>query len=100
MASDENYRDSSNLQSKIQKHIAFEAELVANKGRIGGVSNEGESLIREGHFASVEIQSKIDELETDWRSLQETSATKRDRLNEAYQVIKCKEKSFISLIFL
>ncbi|XP_073969406.1 spectrin beta chain, non-erythrocytic 5 kst isoform X2 [Rhodnius prolixus] len=87
VASDENYRDSSNLQSKIQKHIAFEAELVANKGRIGGVSNEGESLIREGHFASVEIQSKIDELETDWRSLQETSATKRDRLNEAYQAL-------------
>ncbi|KAF6212345.1 hypothetical protein GE061_012867 [Apolygus lucorum] len=87
VATDENYRDSSNLQSKIQKHVAFEAELVANKGRVNGVSNEGESLIREGHFAASEIQNKLDELESVWRLLIETSATKKDRLNEAYQAL-------------
>ena len=87
MASDENYRDASNLQSKIQKHVAFEAELIANKGRVGGVSNEGEALIREGHFASDEIQRKLDELDSEWRLLQETSSTTRERLSEAYQVI-------------
>ncbi|XP_024085304.1 spectrin alpha chain, non-erythrocytic 1 isoform X3 [Cimex lectularius] len=87
VAGDESYRDSSNLQSKIQKHIAFEAELVANKGRVSGVSNEGENLIRENHFASAEIQSKLDELESEWRCLQETSMIKKDRLNEAYQAL-------------
>ncbi|XP_066903176.1 spectrin beta chain, erythrocytic isoform X2 [Halyomorpha halys] len=87
VADDENYRDASNLQSKIQKHIAFEAELIANKSRVGGVSNEGEALIREGHFASDEIQRKLDELESEWRLLQETSSTKRERLSEAYQAL-------------
>lgn len=41
VASDENYRDSSNLQSKIQKHAAFESELMANKGRVAAVIGEG-----------------------------------------------------------
>lgn len=44
VASDENYRDSSNLQSKIQKHTAFESELMANKGRVAAVVNEGKIL--------------------------------------------------------
>ena len=32
VASDESYHDPTNLQSKLQKHQAFEAELSANKG--------------------------------------------------------------------
>lgn len=42
VANDENYRDSSNLQSKIQKHAAFDSELTANRGRVGAVVGEGE----------------------------------------------------------
>ena len=34
VALDESYRDPTNLQSKLQKHQAFEAELSANKGRV------------------------------------------------------------------
>ncbi len=34
IATDESYRDPTNLQGKIQKHQAFEAELVANKRRM------------------------------------------------------------------
>jgi spectrin beta len=41
VAGDENYRDSTNLQSKIQKHLAFESELSANKGRVSAVTSEG-----------------------------------------------------------
>lgn len=38
IAADESYRDSTNLQSKIQKHQAFEAELTANEARIDAVT--------------------------------------------------------------
>jgi len=86
VASDENYRDPSNLQSKIQKHGAFELELLVNHGRVGAVTVEGEALIGAGHFASMEIQAMLDELESAWRELQESSHLKRDRLNDAYQV--------------
>ena len=34
MASDESYRDLSNLERKLQKHEAFERELRANEGRL------------------------------------------------------------------
>jgi spectrin beta len=86
VASDENYRDPSNLQSKIQKHVAFELELSANRGRVGAVTAEGEALIGAGHFASMEIQTWLDELEAAWQELQDSSHLKRDRLNDAYQV--------------
>ncbi|XP_076681486.1 spectrin beta chain, non-erythrocytic 5 kst isoform X2 [Andrena cerasifolii] len=87
VASDENYRDSSNLQSKIQKHTAFESELMANKGRVAAVVNEGEALIEENHYASDSIQERLDELEGEWRMLQETSELKKNRLNDAYQAL-------------
>ncbi|XP_049846907.1 spectrin beta chain, non-erythrocytic 1 isoform X2 [Schistocerca gregaria] len=86
-ASDENYRDQSNLQSKIQKHAAFESELSANRGRVAAVSDEGETLIGAGHFASMEIRTRLDELDTAWRQLQEKSHLKRERLNDAYQAL-------------
>ncbi|XP_015429631.1 PREDICTED: spectrin beta chain, non-erythrocytic 5 isoform X2 [Dufourea novaeangliae] len=87
VASDENYRDSSNLQSKIQKHAAFESELMANKGRVAAVVGEGEALIEENHYASDSIQERLDELEAEWRHLQETSELKKNRLNDAYQAL-------------
>lgn len=87
VASDENYRDSSNLQSKIQKHAAFESELMANKGRVAAVINEGEALIEENHYASKDIQERLDDLEAEWRHLQETSELKKNRLNDAYQAL-------------
>ena len=38
VASDESYRDPTNLQSKLQKHSAFEGELSSNKGRVDSVT--------------------------------------------------------------
>lgn len=87
IANDENYRDPTNLQSKMQKHAAFESELAANRGRVGAVTSEGEALIGGGHFAGSEIQARLDDLEAEWRSLQEASLVKRERLNDAYQVM-------------
>lgn len=36
-ASEESYRDMTNLQSKLQMHQAFEAELTANQERVEAV---------------------------------------------------------------
>lgn len=87
VASDENYRDPSNLQSKMQKHATFDAEITANSGRIQNIILKGQELIDSKHFASNEIQTRLGELETDWKHLQELSDLKRDRLNEAYQAL-------------
>ena len=34
MATDESYKDPTNLKAKLQKHQAFEAEITANEERI------------------------------------------------------------------
>jgi len=38
VASDESYRDPTNLKGKLQKHQAFEAEVMANRKRVDVVS--------------------------------------------------------------
>ena len=53
---------------------------------MGAVTEEGEALIGAGHFAGMEIQARLDELEAAWRELQDSSQLKRDRLSDAYQV--------------
>lgn len=87
IAGDENYREPSNLQSKIQKHTAFDAEITHHGGRIHDVIEEGNGLIGKGHFASKEILGRITDLENDWKHLQELSDMKRDRLKEAYEAL-------------
>ncbi len=87
MASDEAYRDPTNLQSKLQKQAAFEGELQANRGRVSQVTREGEQLMAAGHFASMEIQSQLDTLDSHWRQLLDASQLRRDRLQDAYQAL-------------
>ncbi|XP_037069817.1 spectrin beta chain, non-erythrocytic 1-like [Pollicipes pollicipes] len=87
VACDESYRDPSNLQSKIQKHQAFEAELHANAGRVLAVNQEGEALMTAGHYAGMEIQARLDALEALWRQLQDETTLKKKRLQEAYQAL-------------
>lgn len=87
VALDEAYRDPTNLQSKLQKQAAFEGELQANRGRVSQVTREGEELMAAGHFASMEIQSQLDALETHWRQLLDATQMRRDRLQDAYQAL-------------
>uniref|UniRef100_W4VRA2 Putative karst n=1 Tax=Corethrella appendiculata TaxID=1370023 RepID=W4VRA2_9DIPT len=85
IALDENYREASNLQSKIQKHQTFDAELSANSSRVSSVIEEGESLIDAKHYASDEVLVQLKMLETDWDKLQEASREKKERLTQAYE---------------
>ncbi|XP_055551148.1 spectrin beta chain, non-erythrocytic 1 isoform X2 [Wyeomyia smithii] len=85
VALDENYREPSNLQSKIQKHTAFDAELNANSVRVSAIIEEGESLIKADHYAKALVQEQLDILEADWQKLRETSSEKKERLGEAYE---------------
>lgn len=84
---DENYREPSNLQSKIQKHAVFDSELNANTSRVEAVIAEGVSLVDAKHFASKEIISQLEMLENDWQKLQESSRNKKERLSEAYEAL-------------
>ncbi|XP_021352010.1 spectrin alpha chain-like [Mizuhopecten yessoensis] len=84
-ASDESYLDPTNLQTKVQKHQNFEAELDANKNRIEAIHQTGEQLIEEEHYASENIRERIDEIQKLWDSLLSQTDRKGNKLKEASQ---------------
>lgn len=87
IAADENYREPHNLQSKMQKHSTFEAEVMASDERVQSVIYEGQELIHANHYAKDEITVRLEEIEEDWKRLLELTQIKGEKLNEAYQAL-------------
>lgn len=84
-ASDESYLDPTNLQTKVQKHQNFEAELDANKNRIETIQQTGEQLIEEKHYASETIRERVEEIVKLWNTLLTQTDRKGNKLKEASQ---------------
>uniref|UniRef100_A0A8C9G2Z1 SH3 domain-containing protein n=1 Tax=Pavo cristatus TaxID=9049 RepID=A0A8C9G2Z1_PAVCR len=82
-ASDESYKDPTNIQSKHQKHQAFEAELHANADRIRGVIDMGNSLIERGACAGSEdaVKQEKQALRTNLKSQKLKEANKQQNFN-------------------
>jgi spectrin alpha len=87
IASDESYKDPTNLQGKLQKHQAFEAEVSANEERIFGVMNMGQGLIDSHQCAGSEkaVQDRISSLQEQWDELLAKSGETSQKLKEANQ---------------
>uniref|UniRef100_A0A671NKQ3 Spectrin alpha chain, non-erythrocytic 1 n=1 Tax=Sinocyclocheilus anshuiensis TaxID=1608454 RepID=A0A671NKQ3_9TELE len=84
-ATDEAYKDPSNLQGKVQKHQAFEAELSANQSRIDALQKSGQELIDRKHYAFSEVSTRMDEVSSQWKKLLESTELKGIKLREANQ---------------
>uniref|UniRef100_A0A8C3IK55 Spectrin alpha chain, non-erythrocytic 1 n=1 Tax=Chrysemys picta bellii TaxID=8478 RepID=A0A8C3IK55_CHRPI len=88
IASDENYKDPTNLQGKLQKHQAFEAEVQANSGAIIKLDETGNHMINEGHFASETIRTRLQELHRLWELLLEKMREKGIKLLQAQKLVQ------------
>lgn len=87
-ASDESYKDPTNLQAKIQKHQAFEAEVAAHGNAIVVLDNTGMEMIGYGHFASDVIKQCLDELHRLWELLLSKLADKGMKLQQALVLVQ------------
>lgn len=87
-ASDESYKDPTNLQAKIQKHQAFEAEVAAHSNAIVVLDNTGMEMINQGHFASEVIRKKLEELRRLWELLLSKLAEKGMKLQQALVLVQ------------
>ncbi|CAH0722167.1 unnamed protein product, partial [Brenthis ino] len=87
-ASDESYKDPTNLQAKIQKHQAFEAEVAAHSNAIVVLDNTGSEMISAGHFASETIRKRLDELHRLWELLLSRLAEKGMKLQQALVLVQ------------
>lgn len=87
-ASDESFRDSTNLQAKIQKHQAFEAEVAAHANTIESLDEMGYGMINDEHYASEVIKERLDELHRLWALLLSKLKEKGLKLYQAQQLIQ------------
>lgn len=87
-ASDESYKDPTNLQAKIQKHQAFEAEVSAHNNAILVLDKTGMEMINQGHFASTTIKQRLDELHRLWDLLLARLAEKGQKLQQALILVQ------------
>lgn len=72
-------QDPSNLQGKVQKHQAFEAELSANQSRIDALQKSGQELLDGKHYASSEVAGRMEDVSSQWKKLLEATELKGTR---------------------
>ena len=53
----------------MKKHQALLTELAGHEPRISVVADQGEQMVKEQHFASDDIQQKVNELQDKWQQL-------------------------------
>ncbi|KAI5727770.1 hypothetical protein M8J77_006684 [Diaphorina citri] len=87
-ASDESYKETTNLQAKIQKHQAFEAEVAAHSNAIVVLDNTGKEMINQNHFASEVIRKRLEELHRLWELLLSKLAEKGMKLQQALVLVQ------------
>uniref|UniRef100_A0AC34F2Y3 SH3 domain-containing protein n=1 Tax=Panagrolaimus sp. ES5 TaxID=591445 RepID=A0AC34F2Y3_9BILA len=68
-ASEESYRDPTNLQSKIQKHEAFVTEVQAHANTITKLDKTGNDMIQQNHFEKETIRKRLEHLHELWDKL-------------------------------
>eukprot|EP00050_Salpingoeca_kvevrii_P008102 m.300739 g.300739 ORF g.300739 m.300739 type:complete len:2210 (+) comp14529_c0_seq1:115-6744(+) len=83
-ASDQSYRDPSNLRSKIKAHDLF-SEILTNDDSIARLNEAGDGLIGRESFAQALVETRLGEVNATWEELLTLSEEKRMRLLEAQQ---------------
>nr|CAH7757313.1 unnamed protein product [Callosobruchus chinensis] len=95
LATEESYKDPANIQSKHQKHQAFEAELAANADRIQLVLANGANLIEKRQCAGSEeaVQKRLESIADQWEYLTQKTTEKSLKLKEAN-----KQRTYIAAV--
>ncbi|KAH7638391.1 alpha spectrin [Dermatophagoides farinae] len=84
-ASDENYRDPTNINGKLQKQQQFSQELNANQSRIDEFNKNAQKLIDQNHYASPDIKNRVDETNELWATLIDLGENKTAKLQQAVE---------------
>jgi spectrin beta len=84
VANDESYKDLTNMERKLQKHEAFEAELGANQSRLATINQTGKELISNSHFASDQIEQILEAINNQWIELCTLTDSRGKCLRQAY----------------
>ncbi|XP_003795429.1 spectrin alpha chain, erythrocytic 1 [Otolemur garnettii] len=83
LADDEDYKDTQNLKSRVQKQQVFEEELAANEILLHDLEKTGQEMIEGGHYAADNVATRLHEVASLWKELLEATAQKGTQLHEA-----------------
>ena len=78
-------RDLIGVQNLIKKHQAVLAEINNHEHRVRSVCQSAEDMIREGHFASEDIQKRVYYVNDKWQSLKEKANQRKQDLEDSLQ---------------
>ncbi|XP_065656363.1 spectrin beta chain, non-erythrocytic 1 isoform X4 [Hydra vulgaris] len=82
-ASDESYKENTNIRSKLIKHTVFEAELDANKVKMDILKENGQDIIKSNPNSMQVVKERLENIDALWEKLNKTSKEKRMYLTEA-----------------
>ena len=82
-ASDESYKDLTNLERKLQKHEAFAREIIANEVHLRSINRVGSKLMTENELRRKDIEKDLKEMTDAWDKLNELSTEKGNKLGQA-----------------
>ncbi|XP_067948494.1 spectrin alpha chain-like isoform X2 [Watersipora subatra] len=85
-ASEESWKELTNLSAKIQKHQAFEAEVAGHKYVIDNLDEQGNGMVKESHYAADMITVRLAELHELWDQLMLKLQVKGKLLIQAQQL--------------
>ncbi|XP_067847252.1 spectrin beta chain, non-erythrocytic 5 [Heptranchias perlo] len=85
IASDESYRDPTNILRKLKRHEAVEKEMMANQVQVEGLKQTGNDLIQENHYARDDIKSRLVALREKWTELHNKMVERGDKMRQAGQ---------------
>ncbi|XP_032627633.1 spectrin beta chain, non-erythrocytic 1 isoform X1 [Chelonoidis abingdonii] len=83
LSSDDYGKDLTSIVRLLSKHKAFEDEMSGRSGNFQQAIKEGEGMIAEEHFGSEKIRERIKDMREQWANLEELSAIRKKRLEEA-----------------
>ncbi|XP_016403777.1 spectrin alpha chain, non-erythrocytic 1-like [Sinocyclocheilus rhinocerous] len=78
-------KDLIGVQNLLKKHQALQAEISGHEPRIKAVTQKGEAMIEEGHFAGEDVKAKLQELHNRWDGLKGKAAQRRQDLEDSLQ---------------
>ncbi|XP_038624269.1 spectrin alpha chain, erythrocytic 1 isoform X1 [Tachyglossus aculeatus] len=87
-ASDESYKDPTNIQSKYQKHQSLEAEVTAKSRVLPDLEEIQMSRFTEGHFAHEETKNHVEELRRLWDFLLELIKDRGTKLLKVLELLQ------------
>ncbi|CAF3598148.1 unnamed protein product [Rotaria socialis] len=84
MTSPDMGHDVNTTDSLVAKHKLIENDMSARYGQLENLTNQGETMVKQGHFATRKINDSLDTIKLKWDNLLEMSSNRADKLNQTH----------------